>query len=158
MQRITTFLWFDDQAEDAAEFYVSLFPDSRVTEVSRYPAGAPGEQGKAMTVNFELEGQEFIALNGGPEFKFTEATSLFVHCETQAEVDRLWGKLTEGGEESRCGWLKDRYGLSWQIIPDALGSYLGHPDPAKAQRAMQAMLQMQKIDLAKLREAVGETA
>jgi predicted 3-demethylubiquinone-9 3-methyltransferase (glyoxalase superfamily) len=154
MQKITTFLWFDDQAEAAANFYTSIFKNSRITNVSRYGEGGPGQPGTAMVVNFELDGQEFMALNGGPEFKFTEAISLFVNCETQAEVDQLWNKLTaDGGEESQCGWLKDKFGLSWQIVPNSLGDYLGGPDPLGAQRAMQAMLQMRKLDISALKRS-----
>ena len=157
MQKIRTFLWFDDKAEEAAKFYVSVFKSSKILKVSRYPEGSPGDSaGKVMTVNFELEGQEFIALNGGPDFRFTEAISLFVNCESQAEVDELWEKLTEGGEESQCGWLKDRYGLSWQIVPSALMRMIEDKDPAKAKRAMQAMLQMKKIDIATLERARDE--
>ena len=155
MQKITPFLWFDDQAEEAARFYVSLFDDSEITDVTRYPEGAPGEPGAVMTVGFRIAGQEFTALNGGPQFPFTEAVSLYVHCEDQDEVDRFWSQLTEGGEESQCGWLKDRYGLSWQIVPDRLGELLGDPDPARAQAAMQAMLQMSKIDIKVLEDAAN---
>jgi predicted 3-demethylubiquinone-9 3-methyltransferase (glyoxalase superfamily) len=147
MKKITPFLWFDDQAEEAMNFYVSIFKNSKVLNV------APGPNGKAFTVSFELDGQEFTALNAGPEFKFTEAISFFVNCEDQQEVDELWEKLTAGGEESQCGWLKDKYGLSWQIVPTALGRLLGDPDPAKAQRVMQAMLKMRKIDIAGLKQA-----
>ncbi|MGP3959873.1 VOC family protein [Nonomuraea sp. 3N208] len=153
MQKITTYLWFDNQAEEAAQFYTSLFDDSRILEVQRYPEGAPGPAGKAMIVTFELAGQRFIALNGGPQFKFNESVSLFVDCESQEEVDELWAKLTDGGEESRCGWLKDRWGLSWQIIPHRLNELLSDPDPARAQRAMQAMLGMAKIDVQVLEKA-----
>ena len=154
MQKITTFLWFNDDAEEAMNLYVSIFKNSKIGRVSRYPAGAPGEQGKVMTANFTLEGQEFMALNGGPQFPFTEAISLFVSCENQAEVDDLWAKLTaNGGAESQCGWLQDRFGLSWQIIPTALMRLVGDPDPARSQRAMQAMLQMKKIDVAGLEAA-----
>ena len=162
MQKITTYLWFDDQAEDAATRYVELFnarpggpkEESKVTNVARYGEAGPGEPGTAMTVNFELEGQEFIALNGGPQFSFTEAISLFVHCDSQDEVDHFWnGLIADGGEESRCGWLRDRYGLSWQIIPDRLMDLIGDPDPGRSQRAMQAMLQMRKIDVAELERA-----
>jgi len=153
MQKITPFLWFDNQAEEAMNFYVSIFKNSKMISVSRYGEGGPGPAGQVMTATFQLEGQEFIALNGGPAHKLTEAISLFVNCETQEEIDQLWEKLTEGGEESRCGWLKDKYGLSWQIIPTALGELLGDPDPAKAQRVMQAMLQMNKIEVAGLRQA-----
>ena len=157
MQKIRTFLWFDDKAEEAAKFYVSIFKNSRILDVSRYPEGSPDDfAGKVMTVNFELDGQEFIALNGGPDFRFTEAISLFVNCESQAEVDELWEKLTKGGEESQCGWLKDRYGLSWQIVPSALMRMIEDEDPAKAKRAMQAMLQMKKIDIATLERARDE--
>jgi predicted 3-demethylubiquinone-9 3-methyltransferase (glyoxalase superfamily) len=148
MKKITPFLWFDTQAEEAMDFYVSVFKNSKVLSVT------PGPNGIAQTVNFELEGQEFIGLNAGPQFKFNEAISFFVSCKTQAEVDELWEKLTaDGGEESRCGWLKDKYGLSWQIIPTALSEMLGDPDPEKAGRAMQAMLKMNKIDIQGLRQA-----
>jgi predicted 3-demethylubiquinone-9 3-methyltransferase (glyoxalase superfamily) len=153
MQKITPFLWFNDQAEEAMNFYTAIFKNSKIGSVSRYGEGGPGQPGSVMTATFELDGQEFMALNGGPLFTFTEAISFFVNCETQAEVDELWEKLTEGGEESQCGWLKDKYGLSWQIVPSALGELLGHPDPAKAQRAMNAMLQMKKIDIEALRLA-----
>lgn len=153
MQKITPFLWFDSQAEQAANFYVSLFKDSKITNVSRYGEGGPGLQGSVMTVNFQLEGQDFIALNGGPEFQFTPAISFFVDCATQEEVDRLWDKLTEGGEEVQCGWLKDQYGLSWQIVPSGLNDLLNGRDAAGSSRAMQAMLQMKKIDLEKMRQA-----
>src|SRR4051812_8928010 len=156
MQKITTFLWFDDRAEEAINFYVSIFKNSKVHNLSRGPSEAPGKPGKVFTGTFQLEGQNFMALNGGPQFKFTEAISLFVSCENQAEVDDLWSKLTaDGGKESQCGWLKDKFGLSWQIIPTALGRLLGDPDPARAQRAMQAMLKMQKLDVAKLEEAAN---
>jgi predicted 3-demethylubiquinone-9 3-methyltransferase (glyoxalase superfamily) len=153
MQKITPFLWFDNQAEEAAQHYVSIFPDSKVTDVVRMGGGADGAPGAVTIVNFQLAGQDFIALNGGPPFKFTEAISLFVNCETQAEVDELWAKLTADGEESQCGWLKDKYGLSWQIIPRALGEMLSDKDAEKANRAMQAMLQMRKIDIAAMRTA-----
>jgi predicted 3-demethylubiquinone-9 3-methyltransferase (glyoxalase superfamily) len=154
MQKIITYLWFDNQAEEAANFYTSLFKDSKVTNVSRYPEGSPVPAGSVMTVSFQLAGQEFIALNAGPQFKFTEAISLYVNCETQEEVDELWEKLTAGGgEEQPCGWLKDKYGLSWQIIPTALTELMSDPDPAKAQRVAEAMLKMSKIDIAGLRAA-----
>ena len=153
MQKITPFLWFNNQAEEAINFYISLFKNSQILSVSRYGEGGPGPKGAVMTATFRLDGQEFMALNGGPYFKFTEAISLFVNCETQAEVDGLWEKLSEGGEEGQCGWLKDRFGLSWQIVPTALGAMLGDPDPKKAQNVMQAMLQMTKIDIAGLRRA-----
>jgi predicted 3-demethylubiquinone-9 3-methyltransferase (glyoxalase superfamily) len=155
MQKITPFLWFDDQAEAAAALYTSLFDDSEITEVTRYPEGGPGEAGAVMTVSFRLAGQEFTALNGGPQFPFTEAVSLYVHCADQDEVDRFWSQLTDGGEESQCGWLKDRYGLSWQIVPDRMGELLGDPDPARAQAAMQAMLQMSKIDIKVMEDAAN---
>ena len=148
MKKITPFLWFDTQAEEAMNLYVSIFKNSRVLSVT------PGPHGIAQSVNFELEGQEFIGLNAGPQFKFNEAISFLVNCETQAEVDELWGKLTaDGGEESMCGWLKDKYGLSWQIIPTALGQMLNDPDPEKAGRVMQAMLKMNKIDIEALEQA-----
>jgi len=148
MTKITPFLWFDTQAEEAMNFYVSVFKNSKVHNVSR------GPDGKAFTVSFELNGQEFMGLNAGPQFKFNEAVSFFVNCKDQAEVDYYWEKLTaDGGEESMCGWLKDKYGLSWQIIPKALGELMGDPDPVKSQRVMQAMLQMQKIIVADLERA-----
>jgi|SRR5215213_2993679 len=153
MQRIVPSLWFDTQAEEAVAFYASIFPDSRMTGISRYGADSPGPEGAAMAVDFELLGQKFNAINGGPEFKFTEAISLRVDCADQAEVDELWEKLGDGGEPGPCGWLKDRYGLSWQIVPVALGELLSDPDPGRAQRAMQAMLKMGKIEIAGLRAA-----
>ena len=155
MQKISPFLWFDTQAEEAANLYVSLFDDAAVTEVARYPEGAPGPAGTVMSVAFTLAGEEFVALNGGPMFSFTEAVSFAVRCKDQAEVDRLWTQLTDGGEESQCGWLKDRFGLSWQIIPERLQELLGDPDPQRAQRAMQAMLQMKKIDVQVLEDAAN---
>ncbi|HUR07530.1 MAG TPA: VOC family protein [Nonomuraea sp.] len=155
MQKITTYLWFDDQAEEAAEFYTSIFEDSRILDVNRYGDAGPGPAGSAMMVTFELAGQRFLALNGGPHFTFTEAISLYVDCASQEEVDELWAKLTEGGQESQCGWLKDRWGLSWQIIPRALPELLGNPDPAKAQQVMKAMMGMRKIDISALEEAAG---
>jgi predicted 3-demethylubiquinone-9 3-methyltransferase (glyoxalase superfamily) len=153
MQKITTFLWFDDKAEEAANFYVGLFKNSKINSVSRYGEAGPGPKGTAMTVSFELEGQEFTALNGGPHYKFTPAISLFVNCETQQEVDELWERLSAGGRKDRCGWLQDKYGLSWQIIPTALMRLMSDPDPKKSARVMQAMLQMDKIDIRKLQEA-----
>ena len=154
MQKITPFLWFNDQAEEAANFYISIFRNSKIISISRFPKGSPGPEGKAMSVTFQLEGEEFMALNGGPLFTFTEAISFFVHCETQAEVDQLWEKLlANGGTPSRCGWLKDRFGLSWQIVPTALGRMLGDPDPEKSRRVMQAMLKMSKIETALLQQA-----
>jgi predicted 3-demethylubiquinone-9 3-methyltransferase (glyoxalase superfamily) len=152
LQKITTFLWFDDKAEEAMKFYVSIFKNSKILNVSRLE-GAPGANGQVMSGTFQLEGQEFMALNGGPQFPFTEAISLFVSCETQQEVDDLWEKLSEGGSKDRCGWLKDKYGLSWQVIPTALGRMLGDRDPVKARRVMEAMLQMSKIDIADLKRA-----
>ena len=157
MQKITPFLWFDDKAEEAANFYVSLFKNSRVGDVSRYDeagANAAGRpKGSVMVIEFELEGQEFVALNGGPHFKFTEAVSFVVNCETQEEVDKFWEKLTRGGEESQCGWLKDRYGLTWQIVPTVLTELLKDKDPQKANRVMQAMLKMKKIEIKILQQA-----
>jgi len=153
MQKITPFLWLDTQAEEAANFYVSLFKNSKITNINRYGEAGPLPAGTVLTVAFQLEGQEFVALNGGPQFHFSEAISLYVNCETQEEVDELWAKLTEGGEESMCGWLKDRYGLSWQIIPAGLIEMLSSPDAEKALRATQAMFTMKKIDLEKIREA-----
>lgn len=147
MQKITPFLWFDNQAEEAMNFYVSVFKNSRVLDVTRYGDSGPGPAGSVMTARFQLEGQEFTALNGGPEFKFTEAISFYVDCQTQEEVDELWQKLSEGGEPGPCGWLKDKYGLSWQIVPRILTGLLNDPDPAKAQSVMKAMLQMSKIDI-----------
>ena len=155
MQKITPFLWFDAQAEEAAKFYVSIFKNSKLGTISRYGPAGPGPEGSVMSVTFQLEGMEFFAINGGPQFSFTPAISLFVSCETQAEVDELWGKLTAGGKESQCGWLQDRYGLSWQIVPNLLGRLLADKDPARAGRVMKAMLQMGKIDIARLQEAYG---
>jgi predicted 3-demethylubiquinone-9 3-methyltransferase (glyoxalase superfamily) len=156
MQKVSPFLWFDTQAEEAATFYVSLFDDSEITEVSRYPENTPGPAGSVMTVSFQLAGQEFTALNGGPEYSFTEAVSFFVRCEDQDEVDRFWSQLTaDGGEEGPCGWLKDRFGLSWQIVPDRLMELLSDPDPARANAAMQAMLQMHKIEIKALEDAAN---
>ena len=154
MQRITPFLWFDTQAEEAANFYVSVFKkDSRILDIARYGEAGPGTPGSVMTVRFVLAGQEFIALNGGPEYRFTEAVSFSVNCASQAEVDELWDTLTEGGEPGPCGWLKDKYGLSWQINPSILGQMLADPDAERAQRVMRAMLQMQKIVIADLEAA-----
>jgi len=152
-QKITPFLWFDSEAEQAANLYVSLFKNSKVTGVSRYGEAGPGPKGSAMSVTFELEGQEFMALNGGPHFKFTEAISFFVNSDTQEEVDPLWAKLGEGGQAGQCGWLKDRFGLSWQIVPRVLGELMGDPDPEKSQRVLRAMLKMGKLDIAQLRRA-----
>jgi predicted 3-demethylubiquinone-9 3-methyltransferase (glyoxalase superfamily) len=153
MQKITPFLWFDDQAEEAVNFYTLVFKNSKIGDVRRYGDGVPGPKGKVMTMSFELDGQELMALNGGPHFKFTEAISLFVNCETQEEIDRLWYILSAGGEESMCGWLKDKYGLSWQIVPTILDKLMSDPDPAKANRVTQAMLKMQKLDIKALQDA-----
>jgi predicted 3-demethylubiquinone-9 3-methyltransferase (glyoxalase superfamily) len=154
MQKITPFLWFDNQAEEAMNFYVSIFKNSKVGTISRYGDAGPGPKGSVMVASFELDGVKFTALNGGPHFKFTEAISLYVDCETQDEVDYFWGKLTSGGgAPSQCGWLKDKFGLSWQIVPSALPKLLSDPDRDKANRVMQAMLQMQKIDVGKLEAA-----
>ena len=153
MHKIVPSLWFDTQAEEAAKFYVSIFKDSKITNITHYGSAGPRPEGMVMTVDFQLAGQAFNAINGGPDFKFTEATSLLVNCQNQAEVDDLWKKLGDGGEAGPCGWLKDRYGLSWQVVPVALGEMLSDPDPARSQRVMAAMLQMSKIDLAGLRKA-----
>jgi predicted 3-demethylubiquinone-9 3-methyltransferase (glyoxalase superfamily) len=159
MERITPFLWFDSQAEEAANFYVSVFKkDSRILDIARYGEAGPGTPGTVMTVRFVLDGQEFIALNGGPEYRFTEAVSFSVNCESQAEVDEFWEKLTQGGEPGPCGWLKDRYGLSWQINPSILGRMLADPDAERAQRVMRAMLRMQKIVIAELEAAYNAAA
>lgn len=152
-KKITAFLTFDDQAEEAINFYTSVFEDSKILSTSRYGDAGPGEAGAFMTGSFELAGQEFMALNGGPSFNFGQGISLFVDCETQEEVDELWEKLSEGGEKGPCGWLTDKYGVSWQIIPRALGELLNDPDPEKSQRVMNAMLQMSKIDIQGLRQA-----
>jgi len=153
MQKITPFLWFDDNAEEAMKFYVSIFKNSKLLDLRRFGDAGPGPKGEVFTVTFQLEGQQFMALNGGPQFHFTEAISLFVNCKTQKEVDELWEKLSEGGEKGQCGWVKDKFGLWWQVIPSALGEMLGDPDPAKAKRAMQAMLKMKKIDIEALKQA-----
>ena len=153
MQKITPFLWFDQQAEEAANYYVSIFKNSKVVSISRYGEGAPRPAGTAQIVMFQIDGQEYMALNGGPEFKFTEAISLFVNCESQEEVDLYWEKLAAGGEKGQCGWLKDRFGLSWQIVPSALGELMGDPDPEKSRRVMEAMLRMSKIDIDSLKKA-----
>jgi predicted 3-demethylubiquinone-9 3-methyltransferase (glyoxalase superfamily) len=155
MQKISPFLWFDGKAEEAANLYVSIFKNSKIVGVSRYGEGSPGPKGSVMTVAFQLEGQQFTALNGGPQFHFTEAISFFVNCETQEEVDHLWEKLSAGGEPGQCGWLKDRFGVSWQIVPSILPKLLGDTDPAKSARVMQAMLKMHKIDITALKEAYG---
>ena len=156
MQRITPFLWFNNNAEEAMNLYCSVFKNSKVGRVTRYGDAGPGPKGTVMSATFELEGQEFFALNGGPQFPFTEAVSFYVHCANQAEVDYYWEKLMAGGgKPSRCGWLKDRFGLSWQIVPTRLGELLGDQDPGRASRAMQAMLKMHKIDVAALERAAA---
>ena len=152
-QKITPFLWFDGQAEQAANFYVSIFKSSKIVTTARYGDAGPGPKGGVMTVVFSLGGQEFIALNGGPHFKFTEAVSFSVDCQTQEEVDYYWEKLSAGGQQQPCGWLKDRFGLSWQVTPGVLGEMLSDPDPARSKRVMEAMLTMKKIDIATLRRA-----
>jgi predicted 3-demethylubiquinone-9 3-methyltransferase (glyoxalase superfamily) len=156
-QKIVTYLWFDGKAEEAAEHYTSIFKNSKILSVTRYGDAGPGPKGTAMVVNFQLEGQEFIALNGGPQFKFTEAISLLVNCDSQEEVDELWSKLSAGGEEGQCGWLKDKFGLSWQIIPTVLFELIQDRDPEKSKRAMQAMLQMKKIDIDGLKRGYSHT-
>ena len=160
MQKITPFLWFDDKAEEAVKFYTSIFENSKIGKIARYDeagekaSGRP--RGSVMTVEFQLEGQQFVALNGGPQFKFTEAISFVVNCETQEEVDYYWEKLSQGGKEVQCGWLKDKYGLSWQIVPTVLGKLVSDKDAAKSQRVMQAMLKMVKLDVKKLKQAAKQ--
>jgi predicted 3-demethylubiquinone-9 3-methyltransferase (glyoxalase superfamily) len=153
MQKITPFLWFDTQAEEAAKLYTSLFKNSSIGKISRYPPGAPGQEGKVMTVEFKLDGQDFIALNGGPHFSFTPAVSMFIKCETQEEVNRLWDALSEGGTKEQCGWLRDKFGLSWQVVPNGLQELLQDKDAGRAQRAMAAMMKMKKLDIEELEEA-----
>jgi predicted 3-demethylubiquinone-9 3-methyltransferase (glyoxalase superfamily) len=153
MQKITTFLWFNDQAEEAMNFYTSIFKDSKIVKVSRYGDAGPGPKGSVMVGTFELEGQQFMALNGGPYYSFTPAISLVVNCETQAEVDEYWEKLLDGGKTVQCGWLTDKYGLSWQIVPTMLGELVSGPDPEKSQRAMKAMMGMVKLDIEELKRA-----
>ena len=153
MQRITTFLWYDKEAEAAAKFYCSIFNNSKILKTARYGDAGPGPKGSVMTIQFQLDGQEFIALNGGPQFKFTEAISLSIACKDQKEVDHFWNRLSEGGQQVQCGWLKDKYGLSWQVNPTVLGEMLSDKDPKKAKRVMEAMLQMKKIDIKRLKEA-----
>jgi len=153
MQKISPFLWFNDNAEEAVKFYMSIFKNSKILAIARYGEAGPGSKGSVMTIHFQLEGQEFIALNGGPHFTFNEAISFSIDCETQEEVDELWERLSEGGQKSRCGWLKDKYGLSWQVNPRVLGEMLSDEDPKKAKRVMDAMLQMDKIDIKTLRKA-----
>ena len=153
MQKITPFLWYDNNAEEAVSLYISVFKNSKITDITRYGDAGPGPKGSVMTIAFQLEGQDFIALNGGPMFKFTEAISLSVDCKTQQEVDELWEKLSAGGQPGQCGWLKDKFGLSWQIVPSALVEMLQDQDAEKSNRVMQAMMQMRKIDIARLRRA-----
>jgi predicted 3-demethylubiquinone-9 3-methyltransferase (glyoxalase superfamily) len=153
MQKITPFLWFDGKAEEAMNFYTSIFKNSKIVNIMRYGEAEPGHEGTVMSTTFQLEGQEFIALNGGPQFTFSPAISFFVKCETQEEVDELWEKLSEGGENQGPGWLKDKYGLSWQVVPTILGELLNDPDPEKSQRVMEAMLQMGKINIKALKQA-----
>jgi predicted 3-demethylubiquinone-9 3-methyltransferase (glyoxalase superfamily) len=156
MNKITPFLWFDGKAEEAADFYVSIFKNSKIRGITRYGEAGPGPKGAAMSANFQLDGQDFIALNGGPMFTFTPAISFLVNCNHQQEVDELWEKLSAGGEKQQCGWLKDRYGVSWQIIPSALGEMLHDPDPVKSGRVMQAMLKMKKIEIETLKRAYAQ--
>ena len=153
MQKITPFLWFDTQAEEAVKLYTSLFKHSSIGKISRYPPGLPGQEGKVMTVEFKLDGQDFIALNGGPHYSFTPAVSMFIKCETQEEVDRLWSALSEGGTIEQCGWLRDKFGLSWQVVPNGLQELLQDKDPGRAQRAATAMMKMKKLDIGALEEA-----
>jgi len=153
MQKITPFLWFDSKAEEAANFYVSVFKNSKIVSIMRYGEAGPGPKGSVMSATFQLDGQDFIALNGGPMFTFSPAISFFVNCESQEEVDKLWEKLSEGGGKQRCGWLKDKYGVSWQIIPTVLGQLLQDKDREKSQRVMNAMLQMDKLDITTLKQA-----
>lgn len=153
LQKITPSLWFDGNAEEAVTFYVSLFKNSKINGIARYGDAGPGVKGTVLTVDFQLDGQIFLAINGGPEFTFTPAISFMVNCETQQEVDELWEKLTAGGEEVQCGWLKDKYGLSWQIVPTVLGEMMQDKDPEKAKRVTEAMLRMKKLDIKALREA-----
>jgi predicted 3-demethylubiquinone-9 3-methyltransferase (glyoxalase superfamily) len=161
MQKMSSCLWFDGNAQEAADFYVSVFKDARIVSTARYPEGAPGTPGSVMTVRFTVNGEEFLALNGGPQFKFTPAISLVVSCDTQEEIDDLWQKLSQGGAEVACGWLTDKFGVSWQIVPAAIGEMMSSPDKAAAQRAFAAMMDMKKLDIAALRRAyqgVGASA
>lgn len=153
MQKITPFLWFDGRAEEAVNFYTAIFPNSKIVSMMRYGEAGPGPKGSVMSATFELQGQEFIALNGGPIFTFSPAISFFVHCETQEEVDKFWEKLAEGGEKQRCGWLRDKFGVSWQVVPTVLGQLLQDKDAEKSKRVMNAMLQMEKLDIAGLKRA-----
>jgi len=158
MQKITPFLWFDSKAEEAAKFYTSIFKNSKLGQIRPYGEAGPGPKGSVLTVSFEIEGQEFVALNGGPQFTFTPAISFFVNCQTQEEVDGFWEKLSAGGRTNRCGWLQDKFGISWQIVPAVLGRLLSDSDPAKANRVMKAMLQMEKLDIRGLQEAYEDKA
>lgn len=157
IQLITPFLWFNHEAEDAANFYVSIFPNSKIVKVAGYGKAGPGPTGSVMTVDFELQGMQFVALNGGPHFQFTEAVSFVVNCQTQAEVDTYWEKLSAGGTEVQCGWLKDKFGLSWQIVPTALHELLSDPDPEKSCRAVRSMMTMKKLDIQALRQAASKS-
>ena len=156
MQKITPFLWFDNNAEEAMNFYISVFKNSKITSITRYGEAGPGQKGTVMTGIFQIEEQEFYALNGGPNYSFTPAISLFVNCESQQEIDELWEKLSEGGKKDRCGWLTDKFGLSWQIVPSVLGKLLHGPDPEKSNRVMKAMLKMNKLDIRQLQQAFDE--
>lgn len=158
LHQIIPNLWFDTQAEEAAEFYVSIFDDARILSVARYPENSPGPAGTVMTVDFELNGQRFVGINGGPQFPFTEAVSFQITCETQEELDHYWERLTDGGAELQCGWLKDKFGLPWQVVPSGMEEVFADPDPDRAQRAMQAMLGMVKLDIAELRRAADGAA
>jgi predicted 3-demethylubiquinone-9 3-methyltransferase (glyoxalase superfamily) len=156
MQKITPCLWFADQAEEAARFYTSIFKNSKINKVSYSGEGGPRPKGSVLAVEFQLDGQNLLALNGGPQFKFTEAVSFIVNCETQPELDRMWEKLSEGGRDTQCGWLKDKYGLSWQVVPTVLGKMMSDPDPARTARVFQAMMGMKKLDIKGLEEAYGQ--
>jgi predicted 3-demethylubiquinone-9 3-methyltransferase (glyoxalase superfamily) len=156
MQKIAPFLWFDGQAQEAADFYVSIFKNSRIVDAKRYGEAGPGKKGSVMSVTFELDGQRFIALNGGPQFKFSPAISFFISCQNQQEVDELWDKLSAGGQTRQCGWLTDKFGVTWQIVPSALGEMLGDKNPTKVKNVMQAMFQMVKLDAARLRQAYDQ--
>ncbi len=158
LQKITPNLWFDGQAEEAAEFYVTVFPNGRILSKTHYPEGSPGPAGTVMTVEWELDGHRFVGITGGPQFTFSEAVSFEISCETQEDIDHYWARLSEGGEEGPCGWLKDRFGLSWQVVPTGMDELFADPDPSRAQRAMQAMLGMRKLDIAALREAADGAA
>ena len=153
MQKISPFLWYDKEAEEAVKFYCSIFKESKILKTARYGDAGPGPKGSVMTVQFQLDGQEFTALNGGPQFPFTEAISLSIACKDQKEVDHFWERLSAGGKQVQCGWLKDKYGLSWQVVPAVLGKLMSDPDPKKSKRVMEAMLQMKKLDIKKLEEA-----